>query len=54
MYKKIPSKRYAKTLKMLKRVCPAPAVVFDLGVSNPFSDIMKLTIIKFIIQKGKI
>ena len=36
MYKKIPSKRYAKTLKMIKRDCPAPAVVFDLGVSNPF------------------
>ena len=53
MYKKIPSKRYAKTLKMLKRVCPAPAVVFDLGVSNPFSDIMKLNNYKVYNTKGE-
>ena len=26
---------------MLKEVCPAPSVVFDLGVRNPFSEIMK-------------
>ena len=26
---------------MLKEVCPAPAVIFDLGVRNPFSEIMK-------------
>ncbi len=53
MYKKIPSERYAKTLKMLKRVCPAPAVVFDLGVSNPFSDIMKLNNYKVYNTKGE-
>ena len=41
MYKKLPTYRYKKTLKMLKEVCPAPSVVFDLGVRNPFSDIMK-------------
>ena len=26
---------------MLKEVCPAPAVIFDLGVRNPFTEIMK-------------
>ena len=41
MYKKLPTYRYKKTLKMLKEVCPAPSVVFDLGVRNPFSEIMK-------------
>ena len=41
MYKKLPTHRYKKTLKMLKEVCPAPAVIFDLGVRNPFTEIMK-------------
>ena len=41
MYKKLPTYRYKKTLKMLKEVCPAPSVIFDLGVRNPFSEIMK-------------
>ena len=41
MYKKLPINRYKQTLKMLKEVCPAPAVIFDLGVRNPFSEIMK-------------
>tara|TARA_Y100001970_G_C13829148_1_gene648833 strand:- start:56 stop:616 length:561 start_codon:yes stop_codon:yes gene_type:complete len=41
MYKKLPTHRYKKTLEMLKEVCPAPAVIFDLGVRNPFSEIMK-------------
>ena len=31
MYKKLPTHRYKKTLEMLKEVCPAPAVIFDLG-----------------------
>ena len=26
---------------MLKSVCPAPSVIYDLGVENPFSEIMK-------------
>jgi len=26
---------------MLKEVCPSPSVVYDLGVVNPFSEIMK-------------
>ncbi len=41
MYKNFPKKRYKNTLKMLKSVCPAPSTVFDLGVTNPFSEIMK-------------
>ena len=41
MYKKLPNKRYKRTLEMLKSVCPAPSVIYDLGVENPFSEIMK-------------
>ena len=41
MYKKIPQKRYDSTLKMLHRILPAPAHILDLGVKNPFSEIMK-------------
>jgi hypothetical protein len=41
MYKIFPKNRYENTLKMLKEVCPSPSVVFDLGVTNPFSEIMK-------------
>ena len=41
MYKVFPKKRYDNTLKMLKSVCPPPSVVFDLGIVNPFSEIMK-------------
>ena len=41
MYSKIPKKRYDRTLRMLKEVCPSPSVVYDLGVVNPFSEIMK-------------
>lgn len=41
MYKKIPSKRYKHTLAFLQDVLPAPAVILDLGVRNPFSEIME-------------
>ena len=41
MYKIFPKNRYENTLKMLKEVCPSPSVVYDLGVVNPFSEIMK-------------
>ncbi len=41
MYKKIPQKRYDATLKMLQRILPAPARILDLGVKNPFSEIMQ-------------
>lgn len=36
-----PTKRYKYTLKFLQEVLPAPAVVLDLGVRNPFSEIME-------------
>ncbi|MFC2109925.1 methyltransferase [Bacteroidota bacterium] len=41
MYKKMPTKRYDHTLAFLKEVLPAPAVILDLGVRNPFSEIME-------------
>ncbi len=41
MYNKLPSKRYHHTLKFLKSVLPAPATILDLGVRNPFSEIME-------------
>ena len=41
MYNKIPVNRYNKTLKMLNEICPSPSVIFDLGVRNPFSEIME-------------
>lgn len=36
-----PEKRYQKTLEFLKEMLPPPAKVLDLGVENPFSEIMK-------------
>jgi hypothetical protein len=41
MYKTMPNKRYKHTLAFLKEVLPAPAVLLDLGVRNPFSEIME-------------
>jgi len=41
MYKKLPTKRYQETLRFLQEVLPAPATVLDLGVRNPFSEIME-------------
>ena len=41
MYSKLPEKRYRDTLNFLKEVLPAPATVLDLGVRNPFSEIME-------------
>ena len=41
MYHKLPSKRYTHTLEFLKAVLPAPATILDLGVRNPFSEIME-------------
>lgn len=35
-----PEKRFNKTLNFLKEVVPPPANVLDLGVRNPFSEIM--------------
>lgn len=41
MYTKIPHRRYNNTLLFLQSVLPAPATVLDLGVRNPFSEIME-------------
>ena len=41
MYSKLPSKRYKHTLQFLQSVLPAPATILDLGVRNPFSEIME-------------
>lgn len=35
-----PNKRFRKTLEFLEEVVPPPATVLDLGVENPFSEIM--------------
>lgn len=37
---KYPKKRYAITLDFLKEVIPANSKILDLGVENPFSEIM--------------
>ncbi|CAM1372580.1 methyltransferase domain-containing protein [Tenacibaculum xiamenense] len=41
MYNKLPKKRYSHTLEFLKKHVPAPAKILDLGVRNPFSEIME-------------
>ncbi|SEC89873.1 hypothetical protein SAMN04489761_3904 [Tenacibaculum sp. MAR_2009_124] len=41
MYSKLPKKRYNHTLEFLKKHIPAPAKILDLGVRNPFSEIME-------------
>ena len=41
MYSELPLKRYDKTLVFLQSVLPAPATILDLGVRNPFTEIME-------------
>ena len=42
MYEKtFPNKRYKETIQFLTQVAPPPAKIFDLGVKNPFSEVMK-------------
>lgn len=41
MYKTIPIKRYKHTLIFLQTVLPSPATILDLGVRNPFTEIME-------------
>jgi hypothetical protein len=38
---KFPKKRYRHTLDFLKTVAPPPKTILDLGVENPFTEIMK-------------
>ncbi len=41
MYEQIyPNKRFQKTLQFLNKHIPAPSNILDLGVKNPFSEIM--------------
>ena len=41
MYHKLPQKRYNHTIEFLQQVLPAPAKILDLGIRNPFSEIME-------------
>lgn len=41
MYNKLPKKRYEHTLAFLQKHIPSPAVILDLGVRNPFTEIME-------------
>ncbi|WP_369047577.1 methyltransferase [Tenacibaculum sp. UWU-22] len=41
MYDILPQKRYNNTIAFLKKVVSAPTTIFDLGVRNPFSEIME-------------
>ena len=41
MYNELPIKRYNHTIDFLKKVLPAPATILDLGIRNPFSEIME-------------
>ncbi len=38
---KYPTKRFANTLLFLQKVLPAPATILDLGVRNPFTEVME-------------
>ena len=53
MYRKLPHKRYRHTLDFLKSVLPAPATILDLGVRNPFSEIMEQNGYKVYNTKGE-
>ena len=41
MYTKLPLKRYQHSIEFLKKVLPAPSTILDLGIRNPFSEIME-------------
>ncbi len=41
MYKQYPQKRYARTKAILQRFAPQGSRVLDVGVVNPFSQLMK-------------
>ena len=53
MYNKIPKYRYKKTLTMLKGILPNGGVIYDLGIRNPFSEIMEKEGYKVINSKGQ-
>lgn len=41
MYKVYPEKRYNETLKLLKQFAPDGAKILDVGVDNPFAQVMR-------------
>lgn len=41
MYEKLPKRRYEQTLKFLQKEVPQPTTILDLGVRNPFTEIME-------------
>jgi len=41
MYNELPIKRYGHTIDFLQKVLPSPATILDLGIRNPFSEIME-------------
>lgn len=41
MYENFPSRRYQKTLSFLRKHIPTHESILDLGIENPFSEIMK-------------
>lgn len=53
MYSTLPQKRYKHTMAFLKKHLPAPATVLDLGVRNPFSEMMEANGYKVYNTKGE-
>jgi len=53
MYNKIPKYRYKKTLTMLKGILPKGGVIYDLGIRNPFTEIMEKEGYKVINSEGQ-
>ena len=53
MYNKIPHRRYNLTLAFLKKNLPSPATILDLGVRNPFSEIMEANGYKVLNTEGE-
>ncbi|ATA92382.1 methyltransferase [Capnocytophaga canimorsus] len=53
MYKVYPKKRYDKTLALLKRFARTDEIILDLGVRNPFSQIMEDNHYKVINTQGE-
>lgn len=53
MYKIYPKKRYEKTLHILQKFATTNEVILDLGVKNPFSEIMEQNGYKVINTQGE-
>ena len=53
MYEKLPKYRYRKTLALLNEILPNGGVIYDLGVRNPFSEIMEKEGFKVINTDGQ-